>query len=258
VLFTTLACGRGQAVFDCVPQTPLAPYWSVTQKGNLLEIAHGRDGHFPQYAALHLESGYFRLNYGPESGWGTSVVLLPSFWSGGRLHQGAPVQASWTPVCGQLVVDVAGTISGLSANTAVRLNPPAGDSITAAVTVRTRGDMPLDNRPDEAFRLVALSSMRIAADTWDARSAFLGDRPLAIPESGWIVRPPLRGTRFGLVGGTSTWKRNAPTIEIVLEDRRAISGWVTPRRDQTEDNVGLWAATEGVAREWRYRITARR
>ncbi|MCS7105408.1 MAG: hypothetical protein NZ954_07615 [Thermofilaceae archaeon] len=45
------------------------PYsWSITQKGDILQIAYGMRGSYPQYAALHLDSGYFRVNYGPESG----------------------------------------------------------------------------------------------------------------------------------------------------------------------------------------------
>ena len=59
---------------------PQAPAWSVSRNGNILEISYGSDSDYPQYAALHLDSSYLRMNYGPGSGWGTSVVLFPSFW----------------------------------------------------------------------------------------------------------------------------------------------------------------------------------
>src|SRR5438477_10587397 len=61
--------------------------WSVTQNGNILQIAYGSGTSFPQYGALDLTSSYMRLVYGPDSGWGTSFILLPSFWS----------HSSWQP-----------------------------------------------------------------------------------------------------------------------------------------------------------------
>src|SRR5205823_6620028 len=69
--------------------------WHVCRRGCQLRVHHGAGDHYPQYAALHLDSSYLRLADGPASGWGTSVILLPSFWSGGRLQQGAPVSAAW-------------------------------------------------------------------------------------------------------------------------------------------------------------------
>lgn len=254
ILLTAASCPpEPDCVLGAPPQT-----WSVTRQDDVLEIAYGRDGLFPQYAALHLGSSYFRLNYGPQSAWGTSVVLLPSFWSGGQLHQGAPVDARWTPDREQLVIELESTILGLQVQAEVRLSPPVGDSLSAAVTVHTTGDVTLDDRPGEAFKLVMLSSMRVAADTWDVQSAYVGSQTFTVPPSGWIVQPPVIGTRFGLVGGTSSWKTNAPTIGVVLDEPREITGWVTPSNDPNDDNAGFWAAAAEVVREWRYGITARR
>jgi hypothetical protein len=48
--------------------------WSLRVRGTVLEVFYGTGGSAPQYAALHLDSSYFRLNYGPGSSWGTSVI----------------------------------------------------------------------------------------------------------------------------------------------------------------------------------------
>src|SRR5947207_5417377 len=61
--------------------TPVVSTWSVSRNGNILQIGYGSGASFPQYSALDVNSAYFRLNYGPGSGWGTSIILLPAFWS---------------------------------------------------------------------------------------------------------------------------------------------------------------------------------
>src|SRR5438105_471737 len=48
--------------------TPIVPTWSVSPNGNNLQIDYGSGASFPQYGALDVTSGYFRLNYGPGSG----------------------------------------------------------------------------------------------------------------------------------------------------------------------------------------------
>ena len=69
-----------------------------------------------------------------------------------------------------------------------------------------------------------------------------------IPESGWIVRPPVVGTRFALIGGSSTWKRHAPSLEIerhLVEFRvTADVAFALPKDRQVEraSNAGLEAA----------------
>jgi hypothetical protein len=223
----------------------------------VLEIAYGCGTDVPQYAALHLESGYLRMNYGPESGWGTSVILPPSFWEGGVLYQGAALTASWRTDADDLLIAADGTISNLRAEIELRLAPPAGNSFSALVAVRTTGEAAVDDRPGEGFKLVMLSSMHLSTDVWDAQAAYVDGQTFPIPESQWVIKPPALGTVFGLLGGTSSWKRNAPTVEIRLDDPRAITGWVTPSEDPNDDNVGLWAATEGVVGEWRYVIAVR-
>lgn len=135
------------------PTSTSSKRWSITQAGNILEISYGSGTDFPQYAALHLESSYFRMNYGPGSGWGTSVILLPSFWQGGTLYQGAPITATWETVGEDLVLSIAGIISSLSVQIQLRLLPPDQDSISAEVAVNVTGNVVLDEHPGEAFKL---------------------------------------------------------------------------------------------------------
>lgn len=240
---------------DCTLFSPGS--WSVTRRGDILEIAYGRDADFPQVAALHLDSGYFRMNTDPGSGWGTSVILLPAFWSDGIYHQGAPVAAEWTIDGCDLRITLAGTIAGLQVSGEVRLSPPANNTLVAVVTIHVSGSATLDNRPGEAFKLVMLSSMHESDTVWDALAAFVEMQPLGLPASGWIVQPPASGRSFGLTGGTSSWKTNAPTIEVTFDNPQTITGWVTPSADPNDDNVGLWAAVSAVPASWQYTLTAR-
>lgn len=61
--------------------------WSVVESGEELRIHYGSNGNFPQYAVLHRTDGYFRMIPGTLAGWGTSVILPPSFWSGCLNHR---------------------------------------------------------------------------------------------------------------------------------------------------------------------------
>lgn len=239
-----------------VQQTLTVETWSVTQNGDIFEIAYGEGINFTQYGALHLDSSYFRLNCGVDSVWGTSAILLPSFWSGGILYQGAPITPTWVTDGPNLVISFTGSISDLDVKGEVRISPPANESISARVSVNVNGNVVLDNRPDEAFKPAMLSSMHISSESWDARSAFAGLQTYPIPESGWLISPAVNGVSFGLDGGTSSWKINAPTVEITLDEPMQITGWVTASDDPNDDNVGFWAATDTVLPSWSYIITS--
>ncbi len=232
--------------------------WVVTESGGVLQIAYGSGTNFAQYGALHLSSSYFRLNYGPNSSWGTSVVLFPAFWSGGVYYQGAPVSDySWQVVNQNLVLSLAGTIGGLNVASQVNLSPPAESSITAQITTTVAGSIPLDNRPGEAFKPVTLSSMHISSTEWDTQRAFVGCQYFDIPVNGWIIPPPFFANHIlGLLGGTSGWKSNAPTIWIVLDRPMQVTGWVTSSTSTKDDNVGFWAAVDEVLPSWSFSIIA--
>lgn len=230
--------------------------WSVTKNGNVLEIAYGSGTNFNQYAALHLKSSYFRMNRGPDSGWGTSVILAPSFWENGKYLQGAPVAQSWEPDGGDLLIHFSGTQSNLGFNGDLRIHPPARDLITAQVSVSTNGHVNLDNRPGEAFKPVMLSSMHVSADKWDAQSAYAGSQSFPLPSQGWI-HPPLQAISFGLLGGSSNWKANAPTVEVMLENPLSITGWVKLTKNPNDDNVGYWPSSDTVMSSWSYTIVSK-
>src|SRR5690349_12211592 len=90
-----------------------ARVWKVTVPGNgdPWIIAHGSGVDFPQVAALHHKSGYFRLVR--KTTFGTSIVLPPVFWSGGVLTQGMPLEATHHVEGDRLVIDATGNKNGL-------------------------------------------------------------------------------------------------------------------------------------------------
>lgn len=214
-------------------------HWSATQNGNILEIGYGSGTNFLQYAALHLNSSYFRMNYGPESGWGTSVVIMPSFWESGEYYQGAPITYECAVENDNFIITIRGSLLNLHASGKICIFPPSGNSIVAEVSMNTTGDLNLDNRPGEAFKPLMLSSMHISTEMWDAESAFVSMQSFTIPASGWIISPSITGKVLGLKGGTSTWKTNAPTIKITLIESMPITGWVQPSSNPNDDNVGF-------------------
>jgi hypothetical protein len=234
--------------------SPVASSWRVVQIGSSLRIHYGSRN--LQYAVLHTDSGYFRMNAGDRSGWGTSVVLLPSFWAGGTYHQGGPVLAAWKDEGADLRLSFSATMSTMEVRGEVRLEPPGQDALVATVTVTVSGAISLDRRPGEAFKPVLLSSMHVSDAMWDARSAFVDAKRLRIPEEGWIVEPPALDTFFGLTGGTSSSKVNVPTIDVLMDRSLQVTGWVTRSTNPTDNNVAFWAASDEILRRWRYRLRA--
>jgi len=235
----------------------VANTWNVARRGRIVEVGYGSGCDFPQYAAVHADSSFLRLNYGRRSRWGTSIVLLPSFWASGSYYQGAPITVDWQKEGLDLVIMFGGSISALQVQGQVRLTPPASNSICGGVTVRVAGNVNLDRRPGEAFKPVSLSSMHISADHWDSRLAQVDSQSFPIPDRRWILQPPMVVRLIALRGGSSTWKSNAPTLEIVLEEAREITGWKAESCDPNDDNLGFWAAADQVIRFWQYTVTAR-
>lgn len=228
--------------------------WSVKQREDILEISYGTRENSPQYIALHLKSGYLRMIPSPQAGWGTSIIISPSFWDEKGYHQGTPIFCNWKIVGKDLSVDFKGEIASLKFEGRVRFHPPKKDYFSAVVWVKTEGKVNLIQRPGEAFKPVMLSSMRISSREWDCSSAYVDSRSLSIPQEGWIIQPPLKGKVFGLKGGSSDWKKNAPSVEIRLRNAMFITGWVTKSNDPNDDNVGFWCAETRVLPSWEYDI----
>jgi len=242
---------------SCDGPFPPSESWKVTEKESIVEVAYGSETDFPQYAALHLESGYFRMNYGPGSGWGTSVILLPSFWEKGIYYQGAPISCTWITEGSELLLSFTGNISSLNISGNICIAPPTQNLLSATIIINVDGNLELDNRPGEAFKPVMLSSMHISTNMWDTQLAYVASQSFEITEEGWIIQPPAQGTIFGLKGGTSDWKLNATTIEVTLDQPMQITGWVTPSNDPNDDNVGFWAASNQIIRSCQYTVIAK-
>ncbi|MGQ9487241.1 MAG: hypothetical protein ACUVTY_12085 [Armatimonadota bacterium] len=90
------------------------------------------------------------------------------------------------------------------------------------------------------------------------RALYVQTRVYNLPSSGWVIHPATTGSRFGLIGGTSSWKRGAPTIEVILKQPRPllVTGWVTYSTNPNDDNVGFWCASTQVLRSWQYILRA--
>jgi hypothetical protein len=102
-----------------------------------------------------------------------------------------------------------------------------------------------------------LASMHDSSTTWDSQTAFTGIRVRGYPPSGWIINSPFPASRdFGLQGGTSSYKKNAPTIEVILNKSQAITGWLTADANTNDDNVGFWCAAGTVLKSWSYSLIA--
>jgi len=236
------------------------PEWSLHYAGRAnaqLRIAYGTKDHSPQYAVLHTNDSYFRLSYGPDCGWGTSIVTMPIFWCGGKLHQGVRVGVDWTTKGDTLVLTSTAKYKSLQMEQIITLRPPSGQSIAARVEARTTGNLELDPRPGEAFKPVFLSSMHISDLDWDCHSALVADNILNVRDAGFVVPSNDAAIRkFGLLGGTSRWKKNSPTIAVELDEPLPVRGWVTKSTNPNGDNVGLWAAADTVLPSWSYTIHA--
>jgi hypothetical protein len=239
--------------------------WIVDKINGEVRIFHKVGNQYAQYGVIHLRDSYFRLNYGPGSEWGTSVVLMPYFLSGGQYYQKNRVKVYFRIVNTQHKLTVKGTNLSLNTTVKVTVSHPTGTSISAHVTASVIGTVFIDSKPGEAFKPVTLSSMHISSTKWDAKRACVGTQCFSIPSNGWVIPPTqiVTSTNFRLVGGTSAWKTNAPTIVInSLNLSRRITGWVTykdPADPQSlnEDNVGFWAAASKLLSSWSYNIIAK-
>lgn len=233
--------------------------WSVQQQSDdILALSFGQH----QFGAIHTDSSYARFVPSAASGWGTSCILAPSFWAGGRYEQGTRIEVAVEIQCERLRVHFGGTIAQLEFSGVLSMDAPVDDRLIVHVEVMpaNREAIQLDpDRPGEAFKLVMLSSMHESPTVWDASHAVIDGHAARLPTAGWIVPEPIAGAgRFGLVGGTSAWKVHAPTVMIQLggDSRGDVTGWVTESTDPNDDNVGLWVATAAIPRAWAYDIEA--
>ena len=240
-----------------VCQVVAADQWSVSYNGNILQAGYGTASSSPQFVALDLASSYLRMNYGPPSGWGTSIVTMPSYWSGGTYRQGYAVSESHQVVGANLVLSLHGVSTALSTDATITFFPPNNGVFQALVQATTTGTVQLDNRAGEAFKPLMLSSMHESAANWDASAPYVGSVQYSFPNGGWIISPSalVSGDRFGLLGGSSSWKPNAPAVDIKLAAPMQIAGWLNTDNNPNDDNVGYWSASTSVLPSWSYVVT---
>ena len=247
--------------------------WTITHTNNIAEIFFNPDPYSldngPQYGALHTDSSYLRLNYGPTSSWGTSIILFPAFWKkenkSSKYYQGAPIIFKARPdfISGALIISFDGKNQGLTANGLLTIEPPDNIKLKASVEIQTQitpsFELDTKNHPDEAFKPAFLSSMRISQNYWDAHNAVIDNQNYEIPFENFILNAPINSNMFGLEGGLSQWQaenQNFPAISasIILDRAMNIQGFVTASNNPNDDNVGLWAAVDTVLNEWGYDI----
>lgn len=232
----------------------------TTSSGLEWQISYGSGIDYPQYAVLH-DSSFLRLNVGPSTGWGTSIIVFPIYWSGGVRSQLHHVQTVSTSTVGcDLNISLTGTASALNITGQISFAPPIANHLraTIGITVLNPSSVDLDTRMGEAFMPLFLSSMHISDTQWDAREAFAENDKYQIPVDGWLISPEQNvfANRFGLIGGTSSWKMNAPTISVKFANLLQIAGWKRASSDPNDDNLGVWASTADVLPSWSALVTA--
>jgi hypothetical protein len=115
------------------------------------------------------------------------------------------------------------------------LMPPQANTFSGQVNVRVSGIADLDHRQGEAFKPLALSSMHVLEDQWDAQSIAVGDQVFDLPTHGWLLPQPILSRRFALNGGSSSFKEQAPTLEIEMDEPLEITGWKTASLNPDDD-----------------------
>ncbi len=234
--------------------------WIVSRNGDVLQASHGKDATYFQVVAFH-ESGYFRLAC-PTCGWGTSAVLTGGVWTAdGVYHQGTRTTLTFSSTpAGDLVIEFSGSLAdGLVCSGRVQVAPPTQNDVVATITVTWSGSVGLDrSRGWETFRPIVLSSMQVSPVTYDASVALLGSATVPIPVAGWLVPSPVTTAAWGLRGGTSGWKANAPTLDVLMDRALPVNLWVTAATDPNLDNLGMFAGSSDLIPTMSYSLRARR
>jgi hypothetical protein len=255
------ACTNSAGVTSpTAPSSTGSARWLVARNGDILQASYGKDTTYYQVLALH-GSAYLRLAC-PACGWGTSAVLSGGVWTAdGAYHQGAATTTTFGSTSdGDLVINFSGILAdGLAYSGRVQVEPPTQDAVVATITVTWSGSVGLDrSRGWETFRPVILSSMKVSPVTYDASVALLGASIVPIPEAGWLVPSPVTTAAWGLKGGTSAWKANAPTLDVLTDRSLPVNLWVTAATDPNLDNLGMFAGSPDLISSMSYTLRAYR
>jgi hypothetical protein len=263
-----------------------AQTWGVSTSINnvgrpALNISYGSpQTGYPECAEFDMGSSFFRLSPDSSTAWASSILLNPAYWSNNIYNQGGTLTLqSHSVVNGNLVLNFTGIIGSLSTASTVTIHPPAMavtgtnavDSIQADVSVAVTGSVVLDQRPGEAFKVMAVSSMHDSDTVWDNQYIQSGSgSKFTYPDAGgWIVpNGAVTANNFLLQGGISNWQtqsssgRAAPTISVTLDKARPVLARDTADTNPNHDNVEAWAASdndgETVQSSWTYSVKAQR
>ena len=261
LLFTiaTISCTQSNDI-------ELTGTWSANITNNILQIGYGIDN-WPQYIALHLDSSYLRMIPSENTGWGTSICILPIFWESGELYQGTTIDVSTSTSNNIISIAFSGTIkttanNELTSNGTIDISPPENNVISAKISIKTTGSISLDpNQGNESYKFGFLSSMKIDENKWDSNEAVIdSSTTYSIPnatESNWILEPITPASSIQLTGGSNNWKTNAPTIKIELLTPTTAypAGWITASDDPNDDNTALWFGTDTMINSIEYIAT---
>lgn len=232
--------------------------WSVKDGDIIIEVGYYSNGSYPQVFALHKNDGAMRLTYLNGGGWGTSVYPL-GYWHNGYV-KGIDISGfSYHEQGSNLVLELTAFTQDIGTiNYIVTLYPPEDNLTKAKVEMAISNTIELDNRPvqGEAFQLAVLASMNVDNNLWDAKQAYAGEIIADIPDSEFIFDNVTQTTKFGLIGGTSEWKENAPTIEIISDRNVYVQGWVTSSTNPNDDNIGMWGGLDEAVLSWSYEVKA--
>lgn len=243
-------------LISCAPPPPPTSLWSV-KDGAVIEIGYYIDGGYPQIFALHKNDGAMRLTYLPDGSWGTAVYPL-GYWHDDYYVKGITIDNfDYHEQSSNLVLELTASTQDIDTiDYIITLYPPQDNSTRANVEMTISNTIELDNRPvqGETFQLAVLASMNIGNNLWDAKQAYAGVTVVDTPDSEFIFDNVIRTRKFGLIGGTSDWKENAPTIKIISDRDVYIQGWVTPSTDTDDDNIGMWGGQDEMVLSWSYAV----
>ena len=242
------------------------------QTGKYVAIYHRTtDGtSWPAVMSVY-SSGYMRLTpaYAKPVPFGTSIVLGPSYRSGGQYYHNLQVKS--VTVEGNMASDdrltmvVVGTVGALDVSSTIVVERPTTAGIRCLVSSRAkwREDTAIDQvalAKHEGFKVMQFSSMYNDGNYHDADFVhYQGQtgyvKSQLLNSDGFILHDQLPLQEPWLELGHSDaegWQGATPTLRITMTDPATASaftpcGWVTASTDENNDNVGLWLHWDEVA-----------
>ncbi|MFZ2955886.1 MAG: glycosyl hydrolase family 17 protein [Candidatus Ozemobacteraceae bacterium] len=260
--------GRATASIGLLVRPWIAGGWAWDDSAiDRISFTYGSGADFPVRGVLYKTDSHFRLTPTRDMGaWGSSFIIAPSYRKpDGSSTQFMPLTNVSCAIDGNdLIVGFSGACEGLTATGILRIFPPGENRLEASVSLEVAGDpaMGLNGGVEgSGFQVARIESMHVDDSQWDCSSAIVGGgdggREFPIATLGTWLFPPslgLTATRFGLRGGFSQWKPNAPTSLIELQSPLKILGYAKVTSDVNDDHVGIEACSGEVMHSYSFRI----